>query len=265
MPEEKNKIGFIGAGKLAGRLMTAFSHAGFKIKQVISRGGDNGRELARLYRSSYSNRLSELNPDIDFLVIAVPDSVIHDVVDKMPGIEGVTVHTSGAVSIDVFKGLARRYGVFYPLQTFSDSREVDFSNIPVFIEASDEKSLSLIRDISGEISKKIYEINSERRALLHLSAVFANNFTNHLLAVSSDIVKQTGLQKEVLYELVKETINKSFEMEPADSQTGPAIRGDDLTIKKHLNLLSFSDELSQLYICLTRSIQNYHSKIKADN
>ena len=254
------KIGFIGAGKLAGWLMKAFSRAGFKISQVISIEGDRGMDLARLHGSEYSSSMSDLYPDTDLIVIAVPDSVIQEVAEKMPATNSLIVHTSGAVSIDVFKSFANRYGVFYPLQTFSESREVDFSTIPVFIEASDQESLLLLKDIAGRVSGNLHEIDYESRALLHLAAVFANNFTNHLLAVSADIVNRTRINKAVMNALVLETINKSFEMDPFDSQTGPAVRGDESTIKKHLNLLSFSSELSQLYTCLTKSIQEFHSK-----
>lgn len=259
MSSEKYKIGFVGAGKLAANLMAALSNSACQITEIVSLEDDNGRELAGLYGAAYSTTTGSIDGNIDLLVIAVPDSVIPAVVTELTQFPGTVVHTSGSVSIDVFSNLSSGYGVLYPLQTFSESRIVDFSTIPIFIEASDMRSLLLIRDISGLITKNIYEINSEKRALLHLSAVFASNFTNHLLAVSTEILSRAGIEREVLNSLVRETMEKSFEMEPIDSQTGPAVRGDGSTIKKHLNLLSFSSELSQLYTFLTKSIQKLHS------
>jgi len=223
---------------------------------VISRSPEEAESLANKLDAESGSDISGLNPDSDILFLTVPDHILPELVLELTDFRGLVVHTSGSVSIEIFRDLQCSHGILYPLQTFSKNRKIDFKSIPVFVEASDEPTLSLLKQISGEISDKVCELGSEQRAQLHLAAVFVNNFTNYLLTAASDILESAGIEKDVMVSLLRETLEKSIENGSLNSQTGPALRGDIPTIKKHLNLLSFSPELSQIYQCLTESIQS---------
>ena len=256
MENRKYSIGIIGAGNVASHLVPALYAVGHKVEQIISRTALSAEVLAQGIGAEYSDNISKLKPDLDIVFLTVPDHALIELVNEFADFRGIVVHTSGSVSINIFSHLHCSYGIFYPLQTFSKKREIDFKSIPVFIEASDNITLSVLSQVSGGVSDKVYELGSEQRAQLHLAAVFVNNFTNYLLTVAYDILGSVGLEKEVMVDLLKETLEKSIEDGSFISQTGPAVRGDISTIKKHLNLLSFSPELSQIYQCLTESIQS---------
>ncbi len=256
MDNRKYRIGIVGAGNVASHLVPALNSAGQKVNQIISRSVQSAQVLAKPIGAEFSSDIAKLNPELDIVFLTVPDHALLTLVNELLDFKGIVVHTSGTIPIDIFSHLKCSYGILYPLQTFSKGHEIDFKSIPVFIEASDKVILSVLKQISGEISDMVYELKSEQRAQLHLAAVFVNNFTNYLLTVANDIMESAGIEKGVMDSLLKETIEKYFENGSLNSQTGPAVRGDISTIKKHLNLLSFSPELSEIYQCLTESIQS---------
>jgi predicted short-subunit dehydrogenase-like oxidoreductase (DUF2520 family) len=161
--------------------------------------------------------------------------------------------------LSVFEGLSMHYGVFYPMQTFSKERQVDFLPIPVFLEASDDATLSLARTLAESISHHVYVLSSEDRKFLHLSAVFACNFANHCYALSAELLEKHGIPFDVMLPLIDETARKVHELHPLDAQTGPAVRYDENVIRMQSSLLSDSPALQEIYNLLSLNI---HRKAK---
>lgn len=198
-----------------------------------------------------SSRTLDNIPKATITIIAVSDDAIAEVSSKIKN--DFVVHTSGSVSINDLKNEHRK-GVFYMLQTFSKDKKVNFSEVPFCLEAENEKDYLLLETLAKLVGKKIYPINSEQRKILHVSAVFVNNFTNHLYKIGNDICKEHNVPFEILQPLIKETALKIQELSPEKAQTGPAIRKDKKTIKNHLNLLDKNQQ--KIYKILTKSIQN---------
>jgi len=238
---EKSKIVLIGTGNVGTQLAKNLVKRGLDVLQV------SGRSFV------------ELPADAGLYILAVKDDAIPDVVARMPDTKGIVAHTAGSVDMAVLAGKFARYGVFYPLQTFSKSRDVDFSEIPVFLEANDEKTLSELKNVASILTKNINEANSEKRKYLHLSAVFACNFVNHLYALAGDIVQKAGYDIDVLLPLINETSAKIRELPPREAQTGPAVRNDKTVMNRHLELLKGDEKLQEIYSLLSESI--FESKI----
>ena len=190
-------------------------------------------------------------PKTDITIIAVSDDAIETVSSKIS--TDFMVHTSGSMPLSALKNNTRK-GVFYPLQTFSKKKKVDFTQIPFCIEATTEKDEKLLEKLAGFLSKKIYRISSEQRKAIHVAAVFANNFTNHMYKIAHDICNTHQIPIEILNPLINETAEKIKVLPPALAQTGPAIRKDVATIKNHLFLLT--EKQQEIYTILTKSIQN---------
>ena len=251
------KVIFIGAGNVSTSLASAFSNAGWSIVQVYSRTIDSAATLAKLYNSNALSNLSEIERFADLYIIAVPDSSISEIIDSIPIVNGVVVHTSGSTPLSVLSTLkSKGIGVFYPLQTFSRSRIVDLCNVPIFVEAGSDDVLNFLTAVGKELSHNVSYLNSEKRLLLHLSGVFASNFTNHILALTYRLATENGIDFKVLQPLVEETVVKAFTTNPKDVQTGPAIRNDIVTMEKHSAVLGNLDEqLQRIYNELSLSIQ----------
>ena len=190
-------------------------------------------------------------PKTDITIIAVSDDAIETVSSKIS--TDFVVHTSGSMPLSALKNNTRK-GVFYPLQTFSKNKKVDFTQIPFCLEATTEKDKKLLEKLAGFLSKKIYHISSEQRKAIHVAAVFANNFTNHMYKIAHDICNTYQIPIEILNPLINETAEKIKVLPPALVQTGPAIRKDVATIKNHLFLLT--EKQQEIYTILTKSIQN---------
>ena len=157
--------------------------------------------------------------------------------------------------LSVFEGYAERCGVLYPMQTFSMDREVDFREIPLFIEASDAASLQQIRALADSISQHVYELSTADRKYLHLAAVFACNFANHCYTLAADVLQKKGLPFDVMLPLVDETARKVHELHPTEAQTGPAVRGDQNVMQAQAALLD--GKAKEIYELLSQSIQEH--------
>jgi predicted short-subunit dehydrogenase-like oxidoreductase (DUF2520 family) len=255
------RISFAGAGRVAGALCRKMFQAGFKIDLIVSESEFSSRRLADFCEASWSTDLTF--PDSSsVLIVAVPDKSLKSVLDNIicnPGT--LVVHTAGSIGIDVFPEKFKFKGVFYPLQTFSYERQPDFKELPFFLEASDIRSYAILEDITESIGGNANFADAEHRRILHLSAVFACNFTNHMLTIGKEIAIKAGIPFNVLEPIIKETISKAIEIGPEIAQTGPAVRNDQNTIMKHMELLSFSPELQKLYSDMTDSIIKYHKKV----
>lgn len=248
------KIVILGSGNVATQLAEALRKVGEEIIQIYSRRLKNANELALKVNAKAIDNLNQVDASADVYLIAVKDDAILEVSQELKNFKGVIAHTSGATDIDVFSSEIENFGVFYPLQTFSKNRKVDFREIPICIEANNISSLETLKNLTSKLSEKIYEIDSEERITLHLAAVFVCNFSNHLYALAADILAAKGLNFDLIRPLIAETAVKVMENLPSQVQTGPAIRNDELTIKNHLELLQNSSDLKEIYEVLTRSI-----------
>lgn len=206
--------------------------------------------------------LEGLDTEADVTIISVSDNAIAEVLGKLPPMNSVIAHTSGSTSIKVFAGRTESCGVFYPFQTFSKDKELDYSSIPFFIEGSDSKAEQMLTQLASKISGNVYKADSGKRRAMHVAGVFACNFANHLWAIADEILKDSGMDFNVLQPLLKETLRKAETMKPFDGQTGPAVRNDSKTINSHLEFLKDTDvnqNVIEIYKLLSRSIIDSHS------
>ncbi|MBT0608899.1 Rossmann-like and DUF2520 domain-containing protein [Aequorivita echinoideorum] len=194
----------------------------------------------------------------DVYIIGIPDDAIADFSEKLPFQNKLVVHTSGGVHINTISEKNRR-GVFYPLQTFSKQRQMDFKTVPICLEAEKDSDLKLLQQLAGYISNTVVEISSEKRAKLHLAAVFVNNFTNYLYRIGNEILAEENLPFNLLKPLILETSEKIQNLDPREAQTGPAARNDLKTIEKHLHLLT-NGEHKKLYELFTNQLKSNDGK-----
>lgn len=255
------KIAMIGAGNLATNLAKALHKAGHNIIEVYSRTMASARELATAVGALPTDRIETVTRDADIYILALKDSVLADIISPLceGRTDGVFVHTAGSVPMDVFKGHAIRYGVVYPMQTFSKKREVDFAVIPVFVEASDEDTLNTLEEMSKSVSGDVRILDSPSRRYLHLAAVFACNFANHCYALAADMVERSGMTFDCLLPLIDETARKVHQLPPDKAQTGPAVRFDRNVIDAQSHLLEDTPMAQQIYNIMSESI---HQKSK---
>ncbi len=251
------KVTFIGAGNIATSLAAAFASAGWAVYQVYSRTYESAECLASRCGAEPVARLAELNPHADLYVLAVPDNSIPEVADALSRLHGVVVHTSGSTPLAALQEVkALGVGVLYPLQTFSRARVVDLRNVPIFVEADTNSTLEFLMSVANMLSNDVSELSSSKRLQLHLSGVFACNFSNHLLALAYRLSNRSGISFKVLQPLVEETVRKAFATDPRNVQTGPAIRNDSDTMAKHSEILGNLDvQLQKIYNELSLSIQ----------
>lgn len=187
----------------------------------------------------------------DLYIIAVTDNAIETISNALPFTNCLVVHTSGSVAMNVLNSKNRR-GVFYPLQTFSKQKKIDFSTIPICLEAENKNDVKLLHTLASKLSTKVYTISSHQRQYLHIAAVFVCNFVNHMYLIGNQICKEHNIPFEILQPLIQETAEKIKNMDPKNAQTGPAKRNDTVTIQNHLKLISA--EYNELYKQLTASI-----------
>lgn len=246
------EITIIGSGNVAQHLIKAFTKSELvKIVQVFSR---KKASLMHLIDSDKIVTDFSVLKEADLYVIAITDDAISRVSEQLRFQNKLVVHTSGTSSINVLN-LKNRRGVFYPLQTFSKTKPVDFSIIPICLEAENEADYSILETVAKSISNTVFSISSEQRKALHVSAVFVNNFTNHLYQIGQEICEEHQVPFEILKPLILETAEKIKTLTPVDAQTGPAKRNDSATIEAHLNYLT-NENQRNIYKLITQSIQN---------
>ena len=254
-----DKITIIGSGNVATHLAMAFKNKGIKILQIYSRQYSNAENLAKRVNAEAISELSKIDDTSDFYFITVSDKAIPDVVSKIPTVSGIVLHTAGCVPISVLNKF-QQFGSFYPLQTFTKGIELDFSKIPVFIEGNTEKTAqNIIHFSSSLLNCRMETISSEKRAILHLAAVFANNFVNHLYTISQQILEDTGLSFDCIKPLIEETVRKSCIMNPYHAQTGPARRNDVEVMQLHQNKLCGKERISEIYGLISESITDMYN------
>ncbi len=250
-----NSIVLIGAGNVATQLGMALQAKGFLIMQIYSRTLHSAQELGNKLHTDYTNDIQQLYRNADVYIFSIKDSALPEVLKKMPSVDGLLLHTAGSLPLDIFKeSHSFRYGVLYPLQTFSKNRKISFDSIPFFTEANSPEDENLLEKIALTLSNQVISLSSEKRKQLHLAAVFACNFSNHMYTSAAKILEKQDLPWEVLLPLIQETAEKVKELHPKDAQTGPAVRYDRSIINEHLEMLSDNPDQQELYRQISQSI-----------
>lgn len=260
----KPKIVMVGAGNVATHIAPAISFSGIgDIVQVYSRHIESAEALAaKIPGAEAIDRHEEIADDADIYLISVSDDAISSVVDILPKRDALYLHTSGSVSMEALAGLSGRYGVFYPLQTFSKGVSLDVKSVPLFVEGSSQDVEEEIREFASGLFERIYHADSVTRKKMHISAVFACNFTNYMWTLAEEQLERANLPFDVLRPLLEETLRKAFVNSPSSSQTGPAIRGDRRVMDGHLALLDGNEK--EIYRLLSESIMARRGKTACD-
>jgi predicted short-subunit dehydrogenase-like oxidoreductase (DUF2520 family) len=255
-------VSFIGSGNLAWHLAPALDNTDFPVREVYSPNPKHAAALAeRLYQANVQLTLNFATSTSRIFIIAASDDAIIEIAQEivLPD-HAILVHTSGSQPLSVL-GYApsSNIGVLYPLQTFSKGKKIDFREVPFFIESEDPGTEAVLMRMAKTLSKKVSKISSQDRKALHVAAVFASNFTNHMLAIASDILSDHGLSLELLKPLIAETINKGLAIGPEEAQTGPAARGDLEILDRHLEFLKHDQTVSEIYKLISQHIlDRYH-------
>ncbi len=256
-----HKIVCIGAGRLAYHLMPRLEQAGHHVIQVFNRTKSHADALmTQLASAELVDHVEEITAEADLYFFTIKDDAIPSIASQLSSIEDnqkIFVHCSGVSDLNVLP--FERKGSFYPLQTFSYAHAIPWEETPLLITAMLPEVKKVLVHLAQEISKSVYTVSDEQKTRLHLAAVFANNFTNHMLMLSAKICKDHGLSFDILKPLIKETVEKALHLGPEHSQTGPAVRGDEVTIQKHLKLLEHDPSLASLYSLITDQIKEYHT------
>ena len=233
------QIVLIGSGNVAFHLAKAFTEAQIPISQIFGRNTTELQKISEQFSIPFS---TETLVDADLYIISVSDSSIAEVSSLIQNENALVAHTSGSVSREALSGNYRK-SVFYPLQTFSKSKNLDYSKIPFFIDAENENDEEILKNLASKISKNVMLANDEKRKYIHLTAVFACNFVNHLYARAKEISDSQGIPFDYFLPLIDETTQKIHELEPKLAQTGPAIRNDEKVLKLHKSLLTDEEKL----------------------
>lgn len=250
------KVVIIGSGNVATHISHALSDGGNEIVQVFSKTAKHAETLACSLGCDVSNDSSQIVNDADIYLISASDKAIEKLIPQLcQGREnGIFVHTSGSTDINVFNNYARRYGVIYPMQTFTKSRTLDFRDIPCFVEASDKETETTLCNLAKTISDNVTTMASQQRKVLHLAAVFSCNFVNYCYQASYRLLTESGIPFRTMLPLIDETASKIHDMPPYKAQTGPAVRNDITIIDKHLSMLESDNTLYEIYKIMSEGI-----------
>jgi predicted short-subunit dehydrogenase-like oxidoreductase (DUF2520 family) len=258
------RITIIGSGNVATHLSAAFKNEGHRIMQVYSRNMQNAALLAYHVGAEATDNMDNITGDTDIFIIAVKDDAITAIVSQLIKHNKLIVHTSGAVSLQQISDLSTHAGVFYPLQTFSKAKELNFLEVPLCIEGIDEEITKQLEELARTVSNSVYRINSAQRKVLHLAAVFACNFPNYLYAISEMLLADHQMNFDMIRPLIIETADKIRTHSPAKVQTGPAVRNDEQTMQVHTQMLNNVPELQLIYQLLSQGIIKNINKPNGD-
>jgi len=251
----------IGSGNVATVLGRLIKSSGHTIAEVVSKDAAHAQTLAKELHANAQTNVGDLTKNADIYIICVTDNAIQTVAKQMNVKEKIVVHTSGAISKNVLQNVSRRFGILYPLQSLRKESE-RIPEIPLLIDGNSEEVIQRIQKFAKTISKKVFHASDEERLKLHVAAVFVSNFTNHLYVLAEEYCKNEGTDFSLLVPLIKEVAERVEKYEPASMQTGPAVRNDEVTIQKHLQLLSNQPQLKNIYEVMTASIQKFYQEQK---
>lgn len=254
------KFVLVGAGNVATHVGPRLLDCGHEVCTVFSRTADSAERLAVRLGARPVTSLGELPSDCNVCLVMLTDSVLPELAPQIVrscGPDTIYLHTAGSVPVNVWKDAgALSYGVLYPMVSFSRDGSVEWSSVPLFVEASDSRTMSAVRALAGQLSPQVMELDSAGRKSLHLAAVFANNFSNRMYAVSQMLLQEQGVPFSVMLPLIREAVRKLEGMQPSDAQTGPAVRGDRKVVQEHMEMLSGHPEWRELYRLISIDINN---------
>ena len=250
-----NRVAIVGAGNVAWHLAHALKAAGCEIAQVHSRTVEKGKELAESVSAQWVDALVNIK-DVDMVLVAVSDDQTVSVCETL-NTDLLVAHTSGTTHLESIS--RKKKAAFYPLQTFSKDKDVDLKNIPFCIEATEKYDFKYLENLASKLSNNIQKIGSDQRQTLHLAAVFASNFVNHMYDSAQQILKHSDLNFDLLKPLILEVAEKVQTMDPKEAQTGPAKRQDIATLNTHLDLLLEDPNNYDFYQIITDRIMNLHN------
>lgn len=256
-----NSVIILGSGNVSYHLVRALLKTGLHIRQIFSKNRNTGERLAELANCNFTDNIYNVFPDADAYIFAMNDDADKTVSQMLKTEKNkIFVHTAGSLSMSIFETKTENYGVFYPFQTFSQATELDFTKVPICLEASNTVTLESLKTLSEKLSCKHYEINEEKRKLLHLTGVFACNFMNHCVYIGQTILKNADISEEIMKPLLEQSFDKVLNHGAYLSQTGPAIRNDKISMEKHLEFLNNDKNLSDIYKLLSESIFKTYKK-----
>lgn len=250
-------ISFIGAGNVAWHLAPALENVGHFVNEVYTPDGKSAKKLVgNLYNAQVKSDLDFSDSPSQIFILTVPDDAIQSIAQEitLPD-QSLMVHTSGSKGLNVLEySSAAATGVFYPLQTFSKSKKLDFEKIPFLLESENKEALKILNNLAKSLVKNVQLVSTAQRKQMHLAAVFACNFTNHMMSISEKIMKNAQLDFDLLHPLVLETIEKALKHSPKPVQTGPAKRGDLETLDKHMEMLKSDETVQEIYRLISQDI-----------
>lgn len=255
----KLMVSVIGTGNVAWHLSSALENAGHEIMEVYGRNVHKANQLAsRLYATEAQDHLDFTESHAKLFIIAVSDQAVPSIAEAILLPEGsILVHTSGTLTLDILSYSSADYtGILYPLQGFTKFRELSFQEVPFLLESGDNRTLKTLKKLCKSLKAPVYEIGSKERKSIHLAAVFAANFTNHMVYLAESIMKRQGLDFDILKPLIIEQMNKTLTLGASDAQTGPAIRADIDTLENHHDFLAYNEQLAEIYRSISQSIMD---------
>jgi predicted short-subunit dehydrogenase-like oxidoreductase (DUF2520 family) len=253
----KMKVVVLGTGNVAWHLAPALEDAGHEVVAVYGRDLKAAESItSKLYIAEPKTDLDFAESDAELFILAVSDSALSDIANEiiLPE-ESILVHTSGAEPLEILEYSSAAYtGIFYPLQTFTKGKAMDFGDVPILVESDDQTTLQQLKKVAKSLSSVSYTVKSKDRIALHVAAVFASNFSNHMIRLSEEIMIRQGLDFEMMKPLIIETISKSLELGAKKAQTGPAVRGDFQVMDRHYQFLNYNDQIAEIYKLISQDI-----------
>lgn len=251
------KIAILGAGNVAWHLAPALEEAGHQITEIYARDIRRASAITeRVYSAEPTDELDFTDSQAQIFIIAVKDDAIPEVADSVILPEGsILIHTSGSVPLDVLGYSSASYtGIFYPLQSFTKGQKMDLSDVPFLLESDDQEVLSRLKKLAKSLSNHVYSVRSKDRKAVHIAAVFASNFSNHMIRIAEEIMRRQGLDFEMIKPLIIETISKSLQIGAKKAQTGPAIREDFEVMEDHYRFLNYNEQVAEIYRLVSQDI-----------
>lgn len=249
------KVVIIGSGNVASVLARMVTDNHHELLMFVGRNEEELKKISKKFHTNYTTSFNEINQTADMYIVSVSDNALTEVVEKIKIPEDkIIVHTTGSASIDVLKNVSNNFGVLYPLQSIRKEIE-QLPEIPFFIDANNAASKKIIKDFAETLSPLVSQANDEQRIKLHIAAVFVSNFTNYLFTAAEDFCNKENIDFAYLLPLMQETVMRLQNQSPQNVMTGPAVRKDENTIQKHLQLLQSYPETKEVYRFLTDKIQ----------
>jgi len=252
------KIIFLGAGNVATHLAWALKENGHEIVQIYSRTQLSAETLAQQLDTDFCISLDKLK-QADLYIYALSDNAIESVVNQVNIYSGIHIHTAGSVNMNIFERKFEKFGVFYPLQTFSKDKEIDFSQVPIFVEGCNKAVSQALYNLAKTLTNRPFEASSAQRIQLHIAAVFACNFSNYLYRIAADLLLKNNLPFDILQPLIMETASKIQTLSPDEAQTGPAHRQDMKTLQKQLEIIE-NEDYKKIYSEMSEQISSRNRK-----